>query len=137
MNNSCTLFNAFFQNSIFNKHMPTFTSFPKPYWFRINILKVIYNGNKSNQRQPYMTGSNIFLIFKHGVGLINGGLTAVEKFSNAKWGNWKLRIDWSACNNKYSTKLSSLARCHLNDTNHAVKIAIQVAVVWGTFVQQI
>jgi hypothetical protein len=30
-----------------------------------------------------MTGSNIFRIFKQGVGLINGGLTAVVKFSNA------------------------------------------------------
>ena len=31
----------------------------------------------------YMTGSNIFRIFKQGVGLIKGGLTAVVKFSNA------------------------------------------------------
>ncbi len=34
-----------------------------------------------------MTGSNIFRIFKHGVGLIKGGFTAVVKFSNANEDN--------------------------------------------------
>ena len=39
----------------------------------------------------YMTGSNIFRIFKHGVGLIKGGFTAVVKFSNAKMEYKKLK----------------------------------------------
>lgn len=32
----------------------------------------------------YTSGSNMFLIFKHGVGLITGGFTADWKFSNAE-----------------------------------------------------
>lgn len=32
----------------------------------------------------YTSGSNMFLIFRHGVGLMTGGFTADWKFSNAK-----------------------------------------------------
>jgi hypothetical protein len=40
-----------------------------------------------------MTGSNIFRIFKHGVGLIKGGLTAVVKFSKANQDKEKNKKD--------------------------------------------
>jgi hypothetical protein len=66
-----------------------------------------------------MTGSNIFRIFKQGVGLINGGLTAVVKFSNAIGDKPKRKTL-----KHHKIHRITIIRCHVQNKN---KIAIKTS----------